>query len=312
MKNLLRRAKRKISHFEDRFLNEIITSSYMTAISLTTIGKPVIPLFFDSDPSLLEGCRFANVHVCLDYDGTLTPIVNDPSAAYLPDDIREAVIQLASVYPVSIVTGRGRMCVSQFLGEELINKVSLAASHGFDIHLQTGEYHHMGENHDMRDFEQFKQDLRSSISEFPRGCVIEENKYSVSLHYRNVHENEHLLAERLLDELLLGYRNLVKREGKMVFEVRLGLDWNKGKAVEWILNRTNLDPKNCFVIYLGDDITDEDAFYTLRNTYPFHLSLIVASDGSLNRPTSADFRLRDQTEVLKFLLKLIEVRKKHC
>lgn len=284
----------------------------MTAISLTTIGKPVIPLFFESDSLSWENFQYANIHICLDYDGTLTPIVNDPTVAYLPEDIREAVGELAGRYPVSIVTGRGRQCISEFLGEQLISKVSLAASHGFDIHLQNGEYHHMGENNDMRDFELFKQDLRNWITNFPRGCAIEENKYSVTLHYRNVNVNEVPLAERLLDELLLGYKNLVKREGKMVFEVRLGLDWNKGKAVEWILNRTNMDPKNCFVIYLGDDITDEDAFRTLRNKYPFHLSLIVAADGSLDRPTSADFRLRDQTEVLKFLLKLIEARKKHC
>jgi trehalose 6-phosphate phosphatase len=281
----------------------------MTATSPTTIGTPVTSAFFDSIPFNWDDLRLRDIHVCLDYDGTLTPIVNDPACAFISGDMISAVSRVADMLPVSIVTGRGRQCISNFLGAELLSKISLAASHGFDIHLRDGEYRHTGENGDLREFEAFKFVLRSAIPEFPEGCAIEENKYSVTVHYRNAKESDHGLVSEKLDSLLMKYPRLVRKTGKMVFEVRLGTDWNKGKAVDWILTRTHPDPYNCFVIYIGDDVTDEDAFCTLNEKYPYHLSIVVAGDNSLTRPTLADYRMRDQSEVLKFLLKLIDVRK---
>ena len=269
-----------------------------------------MPLLFDHDSFNWEIFRSGAVHVFLDYDGTLTPIVSDPAKAYLPNDMSDAIIDLTELYPVSIVTGRGRSCIRNFLGDHLCSKLSIASSHGFDIHLKNGEYLHVGDNSILEQFDAFKSDLRDSFSEFPLGCSLEDNEFSMSVHYRNVNEADHLLVECLLDRVLEGYPHLVRKGGKMVMEVRLGVDWNKGKAVDWILRKLECNPATCFVVYIGDDVTDEDAFETLNAHYDQHLSVIVASEQDIGRPTHAEYRMRDQNEVLKFLLKLISLRQR--
>ena len=60
---------------------------------------------------------------------------------------------------------------------------------------------------------------------------------------------------------LLEKYGLQLTRGKMLMEVRPALHWNKGKAVLWIWRR--LAPKYV-PFYIGDDVTDEDAFSALR------------------------------------------------
>ena len=53
-------------------------------------------------------------------------------------------------------------------------------------------------------------------------------------------------------------------ERQKVFELQPDVDWNKGKAVRWLLDALALDPASTFSIYIGDDVTDEDAFRELQ------------------------------------------------
>jgi len=68
--------------------------------------------------------------VFLDYDGTLTPIVSDPDAAILSDQMRSAVGKLAERATVAIVSGRAREKLRNFVQ---IPELYYAGSHGFDI-----------------------------------------------------------------------------------------------------------------------------------------------------------------------------------
>lgn len=53
----------------------------------------------------------------------------------------------------------------------------------------------------------------------------------------------------------------------MVFEYKPKIDWNKGKALVWLLKELGLDNHDdVFTIYIGDDTTDEDAFEVLQET----------------------------------------------
>ena len=76
--------------------------------------------------------RFAGRHpaVFLDYDGTLTPIVDRPQDAVISESMREAVRALARRCTVCVVSGRDRPVVQQLMRvEDLV----VAGSHGFDI-----------------------------------------------------------------------------------------------------------------------------------------------------------------------------------
>ncbi|XP_051184130.2 probable trehalose-phosphate phosphatase 7 [Lolium perenne] len=66
----------------------------------------------------------------LDYDGTLSPIVNDPDAAFMSDTMRMAVRSVAKQFPTAIVSGRCRDKVFEFVK---LAELYYAGSHGMDI-----------------------------------------------------------------------------------------------------------------------------------------------------------------------------------
>jgi len=88
-------------------------------------------------------------------------------------------------------------------------------------------------------------------------------------------------------------------KGKKVIEFLPNIEWNKGKAVLWILNALRLDWYNSKIFYLGDDTTDEDAFRILRTR---GISILIAEKAKIS---AADFRLSSPEEVkcwLKYFL----------
>jgi trehalose-phosphatase len=278
----------------------------MTLLPSASSSSNSIPLVSD-EIEYIEGIlNNRDVLLFLDYDGTLTPIVSDPEEAYLGEDMKSLIQRLSCVYPVSIVTGRGMDCISHFLGTDIRSRVSVAASHGFDIELSNGERMQIADHKLTKVFNEFRRRLRLAFPHFPAGCAIEETDYSATLHYRHAGVREWTKVEEMFDELISEFPNLEKRRGKMVFEARLRCDWNKGKAVEWMARKISNNPEECFVVYIGDDLTDEDAFDRVNKTFPFHLSVIVSGEEELTRPTLAEFRMTDQTDVYKYLRKLLD------
>jgi trehalose-phosphatase len=99
----------------------------------------------------------------------------------------------------------------------------------------------------------------------------------------------------------------------MVWELRPDLDWDKGRAVLWILAALGLDRPDVVPVYLGDDVTDEDAFRALaeppgpsEGAAPRDrtgIGILVAEEP---RETAARFVLRDPAEVRSFLADFAE------
>jgi trehalose-phosphatase len=275
-------------------------------ISYSTPVPPVqVPHLSSTKEDISRLIRQKKIFIFLDYDGTLTPIVPVPSEAYLDVRMKELLYRLIDKVNVSIVTGRGRVPISEFLSNDVVEKISLAASHGFDIRLRTGERLQIGDSSQISNFNRFKQELKNSLHLFPPGVSIEETTFSTSVHYRNVETQDCAAVESALDHLINKYEGLKKTEGKKVFETRLNIDWNKGKAIEYILSKTtsHIPLDDMLVIYIGDDITDEDGFQSV-NKYPNHLSIIVSADEDIGRPTFAEYRLADPDEVKIFLTQI--------
>ena len=78
------------------------------------------------------------------------------------------------------------------------------------------------------------------------------------------------------------HEKLRKSRGRKVFEIQPRADWDKGRAVKWLLAHTRLGDDGASPIYLGDDLTDEDAFSILGSG-----GLCVAVRGD-TRATLAD------------------------
>jgi trehalose 6-phosphate phosphatase len=106
--------------------------------------------------------------------------------------------------------------------------------------------------------------------------------------------------KRVVDGILADHSELRNKPGKMVWDLQPRIDWDKGKAVLWLLKALELDSPDVLPIYLGDDITDEDAFRALKGK---GLGIFVgheAAEGG-KRPTAADYVLKDPDEVGTFL-----------
>ncbi len=236
--------------------------------------------------------------VFLDYDGTLTPIVARPELAILSPEMRATLTQLAEQCLVAIVSGRGRENVANLV--ELPGLV-YAGSHGFDIAGPDGLVsHHQEGQRFVPMIAEAEQALRDKLGGI-EGCLIEGKIYALAVHYRLVDEHLVPAIETAVDEVVAGLPELRKTGGKKVFEVRPRMDWDKGKAVLWLLDALGLDRPEVTPIYIGDDLTDEDAFAALKGR---GIGLLV-SDRPL--PTAADYRLRDTEEVGTFLRALSEI-----
>src|SRR3546814_10747835 len=88
---------------------------------------------------------------------------------------------------------------------------------------------------------------------------------------------------------------------KKVFELRPRFDWDKGKAVLWVLGALGLDDSDVVPLYLGDDTTDEDAFAALAQR---GVAILV---GCPARETAARYVLDRPADVRRFLEDLATV-----
>ncbi|MDZ7749231.1 MAG: trehalose-phosphatase [Halofilum sp. (in: g-proteobacteria)] len=107
-----------------------------------------------------------------------------------------------------------------------------------------------------------EQELRERLAGVA-GHLVERKPFDVSVHYRRVDEAEVAGVARIVDDVLAAYPRLRKGHGKKVFQVQPRIDWDKGRAVERLLERLGLDDADVRPIYIGDDRTDEDAFRAL-------------------------------------------------
>jgi len=230
----------------------------------------------------------------LDYDGTLAPIAPRPDDAHLPPSTRRALAALARRFPVTIVSGRGLADVAEFVG---LDDVSYAGSHGFEIVAsgeEGGEIRHEAAAHVEPEIEEVSRELET-ILEAVEGAIVEPKRFSVAVHYRGVGEGDVGRVEEAVDRVLTERPKLRRGEGKKVFEIRPDLDWDKGRAVLWLLEALELDGEANLPIYVGDDVTDEDAFRALEGR---GVGILVTD---APRPTAARYQLQDPDEVRAFL-----------
>lgn len=244
----------------------------------------------------LAGRRLA---VFLDYDGTLTPIVSRPEDAVISDAMRAAVQHLAERCRVCLVTGRDRDEVALLMG---VDGLVVAANHGFDITGPAGDRLE-------RSPVPVPDELLAAVAARLRretaaiaGAVVERKRTSVSVHYRGVAERDRPRVAGLVAAVVAAHLGELRvTPGKMVLEVQPAVEWDKGRAVLHLLGALHLDGNDVTPVYLGDDVTDEDAFEALTGR---GLRVVVgrADDPEVaGRTTVADYALASVDEVAEFL-----------
>jgi trehalose-phosphatase len=235
------------------------------------------------------------VAVFLDYDGTLTPIVARPDLAVMSPTMRAIVAGLARRCPVAIISGRDVDDVRAMVG---IETLCYAGSHGFDIH-GPGIRRTIGDEFQER-VREAAELLRGRLDGI-EGLLIETKRFGVAVHYRLVAAARVRDIERTVDDVARSVGRLRKKDGKKVFELQPAIAWDKGRAVLAVLDALGLERDRSLPIYIGDDVTDEDAFRALQGSGVG----IVVWDGP--RPTAATHFLESPAAVEAFLAELTDI-----
>jgi trehalose 6-phosphate phosphatase len=234
--------------------------------------------------------------VFLDYDGTLTPIVSRPDKAVLMDSTRAILRALAAKMPVAILSGRELEDVRKRVA---IDGIVYAGSHGFDIAGPRG-LRRQEATEFLPALDEAEKELREKLAGIA-GTLIERKCFSIAAHYRNVNESDFPRVERGVGEIAARHRELRRIDGKKVYELLPEIDWNKGKAVLWLLEHLGLERPDARPIYIGDDRTDEDAFRALEQR---GIGILVSEEP---KPTAASYSLGNPSEVEGFLRKLVAI-----
>ena len=231
--------------------------------------------------------------VFLDYDGTLSPIVSDPDAARLVDGAAEALELVAAACPVAVLSGRDLADVRSRID---MAGIWYAGSHGFELTGPDGTYH---QNEEAAVFVPVLERAAAELSQTPgtdsgsagraqalcrRGALPRGRRERVG----EIVSTTHKLGQRA---------GLRVTSGRMLVELRPDLDWDKGTTLAWIRDR--IDPSGSLLpIYIGDDLTDEDAFDAVKFD---GIGIVVGHDEDGDRKTAAHFTLQSPDQVREFL-----------
>ncbi len=235
--------------------------------------------------------RFAGLHgeapvlLAFDYDGVLAPLVKAPGGSPMRRRTRALLVRLCRLYPVAVVSGRAWKDTRR-LSEGVVPHV--VGNHGFEL------LHPLPvPRATLRVVRAWRRRLEADLAGVP-GLHFEDKRSTLAIHYglssawRRAERTVYEAANRLEGSRLV--------PGKKVLNV-LPHDFpNKGDAIRSLLARLGLTA----ALYVGDDVTDEDAF---RLGSPLVLGVHVGAGPSL-----APWRVETQAGMDELLGRLVGLR----
>ena len=255
----------------DRRMSELPDG--LQALSLTTERHPAV--FFD-------------------FDGTLSQIVEKPDSARLADGAADALTSLSARCPVAILSGRDLADVRQRIG---LPGIWYAGSHGFELTGPDGAHHQNAEAAaSIPVLAKAATELAERLGHIA-GVAVEHKRFGVAVHYRNAARDRG--GEVAAAVRSTGQRTALRvTTGREVIELRPNVDWDKGKTLRWVIDHLHSADSGALVpIYLGDDITDEDAFDAVRDD---GIPILVRHNDDGDRATAARLALDSPAAAAEF------------
>ena len=253
--------------------------------------------------SQIKGTR--HLLLLTDYDGTLTPIVSRPELALCPPLVRELLTSLAAVrqFTVAIISGRALRDVRALIS---IDGLYYAGNHGLEIEGPGFTWVHPQVDLTLPLLEDLSQQLSTGLGGIS-GAIVENKGLTLSVHYRTVAPDQTDKVKAIFDGIVQPWQEqgrLKVTRGKMVYEVRPPVDWDKGKAVDYFLQRTQQvqGTQHILPFYLGDDVTDEAAFQAVQDR-----GGVAIFVGRADHESTASYFLDSTKEVQRFLTSLLDV-----
>ncbi|XP_022227832.2 probable trehalose-phosphate phosphatase J [Drosophila obscura] len=236
--------------------------------------------------------------ILLDYDGTMAPITDNPNKAHMPVELEKTLRKLAK-HPqifLAIISGRGLKDVQSHVK---IDGTTFAGNHGLEIEYPDGSRYDFELPAEMKkNYTDMVWELKEKMQK--NGAWVEDKRVSLTYHYCDTPVELKDAQNLLATEICLRYGFCVNQAHE-AFEAKPPVNWNKGEAALYILNKKFGDnwQKDVRVVFAGDDTTDEDAMRVLQG-----LGRSFRIDVDAQVQTFADFRLPKQalmTDLLKWI-----------
>lgn len=224
--------------------------------------------------------------LAFDFDGTLAPIVAGRDDARMRAHTAALLRELCRRYPCAVISGRARADVRRRLEGAGVREV--IGSHGVEPGPNLRAY--------ARVMAQARRSLGAALAQEP-GVDLEDKRYSLALHYRRASSRRTARASivRAVAALPAGLRMV---PGKLVVNLVPESASNKGQSLLRLRARSRAE----VVLYVGDDVTDEDVFELAQSPW------LVSARVGRSRVSAASYFLRDQGEIDSLLARLVELR----
>lgn len=235
----------------------------------------------------------------IDYDGTLVPIAARPELAKVSVKTKKLLTRLRDnpFFTLSIISGRSLKEIRRLVG---IRGVIYAGNHGLELKGPKLKFVNKKALLYRRHLRRIHKALQGELAAI-KGVFIEDKGLSLSIHFRLANKKDIKKLNGILDRQLKPWvikKKLKVTFGKMVYELRPYVNWDKGRMVRWLLGQTKTFKSKTLAICIGDDYTDEDMFRAIGTKG------ITICVGRQNPLSKARFYLRNTTEVKTFLGRL--------
>ncbi|EID14168.1 trehalose-phosphatase [Mycobacterium xenopi RIVM700367] len=236
--------------------------------------------------------------VVLNFDGTLSAIVDDCGTATGAGSIAQTLELLAAHCNVALLSGRDLTDMRSLLG---LSAIWYAGNHGLTLTAPDGTGHQNEDaTSDADALEDAAVELSKQIAHIG-DVYIERKRFAVAVHYST-------LAPEVVSNVIAMTRSVAQHrglrisQGRRVIELRPDIPWDKGKVVEWILRRID-GPEPMVPIYIGADITDEGVFDALRHS---GIGIIMRHGKATDHLSAARFALDSPGALCEFIERLAQ------
>lgn len=240
--------------------------------------------------------------VFLDFDGTLSDIVDYPASATLVDGAADALRALAAHCPVTVISGRD---LSDVRDRVNVDGIWYAGSHGFELLEPDGTHHENISGTGVLDALLLASSRLTEMLKDVAGVTVEHKRFAVAVHYRNADPGD-------VGRVAATVRRYGRSEGlrtsigRKVIELRPNIIWDKGTTLDWLLGHIESRDSRAravLPVYVGDDLTDEDAFDAVEFD---GVGIVVRHGEDDDRSSSAIFSLENPSAVCGFIRRLAD------
>ena len=260
----------------------------MTPFQKKLVDVPILRELFQSLQKTPPEKRL----LMLDYDGTLAPFRVERDQAVPYPGVSEILDRLiaSKTSRVVIVSGRAVKDLVPLLGLSLLPEIW--GSHGLERQLPDGTYF-------VHPIEPAVQEFFLNLQKWAGGRgwdnACEMKPGGVAFHWRGLNEAD---QNKMKNEILAAWQNRAEEQHLKIHQFDGGIEFrlpgvNKGEVVRRLLKELG----ESTAAYLGDDLTDEDAFRALQGK---GVGILVRKSF---RPTAADVHIASPEELLEFLRK---------